>query len=204
MKIYLTRHGQDLDNARGILNGHRDEPLTDLGKQQALSLAQNIKEHNLQISEILSSPLSRAYQTAKTIADLLELQQPKKIELLIERDFGVMTGKPVNLIEQVCSPEIIKTNTITYFLSPEGAETFPQLITRAKTLLHWVEKQNFPDNILLVTHGDIGKMIYAAFYGLPWQEVLTQFHFGNTEILLLENNSDIGDRHIMKVKQHNH
>lgn len=31
MKIYLARHGQNEDN----LNGHRDVPLTDLGRAQA-------------------------------------------------------------------------------------------------------------------------------------------------------------------------
>jgi probable phosphoglycerate mutase len=34
MKIYLTRHGQNEDNLNGILNGHRDLPLTDLGRDQ--------------------------------------------------------------------------------------------------------------------------------------------------------------------------
>ncbi len=31
LKIYLARHGQNEDNANGILNGHRDLPLTDIG-----------------------------------------------------------------------------------------------------------------------------------------------------------------------------
>lgn len=29
-KIYLVRHGQDKDNADGILNGHRNMPLTEI------------------------------------------------------------------------------------------------------------------------------------------------------------------------------
>lgn len=33
--VGVTRHGQDEDNVRGILNGHRNLPLTDLGRQQA-------------------------------------------------------------------------------------------------------------------------------------------------------------------------
>lgn len=30
--------------------------------------------------------------------------------------------------------------------------------------------------ILLVTHGDIGQMIYAAYYNLDWKDVLQLFH----------------------------
>lgn len=43
LNIYIVRHGQDEDNQNGILNGHRDMPLTELGKTQAQQLAQKIK-----------------------------------------------------------------------------------------------------------------------------------------------------------------
>ena len=43
-KIYLTRHGQDEDNEKGILNGHRDMPLTDIGLSQADEVSQKIEE----------------------------------------------------------------------------------------------------------------------------------------------------------------
>ena len=39
LNIYVARHGQDQDNSNGILNGHRDEPLTELGRQQAKDVA---------------------------------------------------------------------------------------------------------------------------------------------------------------------
>ncbi|MBP7769257.1 histidine phosphatase family protein, partial [Candidatus Saccharibacteria bacterium] len=39
MSIYIARHGQNKDNAEGILNGHRDRPLTELGRRQAMELA---------------------------------------------------------------------------------------------------------------------------------------------------------------------
>lgn len=44
LNIYLARHGQDGDNIRGILNGHRDEPLTAKGVEQAREVADKIKE----------------------------------------------------------------------------------------------------------------------------------------------------------------
>ena len=40
MKIYLARHGQDKDNENGILNGHRDTALTELGLSQAKEIAE--------------------------------------------------------------------------------------------------------------------------------------------------------------------
>lgn len=204
LKIYLARHGQNVDNVKGILNGHRDEPLTALGEEQAHSTATYIKEAGLSFDAIYSSPLKRALNTAEIIAFDLGLSQPQIEPNLIERNFGIMTGLPVSKIEEMCAPGIIKTNTITYFLSPDGAETFPQLIERGKKVINDIQNKHSDASVLLVTHGDIGKMIYAAYYGLDWKDVLLSFHFGNCEVLLLSEDSPAPEAHFFKQFQHNH
>ena len=100
--------------------------------------------------------------------------------------------------------DIIKTDTITYFLNPEGAETFPDLVSRAKLLLNEMKEKHSNQTVLLVSHGDIGKMIYATYYNLSWKNVLTQFHFGNSELLLLSEDSHSDDHHVFSIEQHNH
>ena len=59
-------------------------------------------------------------------------------------------------------------------------------------------------NVLLVAHGDFGKMIYAAYYNLDWKSVLLMFHFGNSELLLLSEDSSPEEAHVFKFKQYNH
>lgn len=203
LTIYILRHGQDLDNARGILNGRRNEPLSYVGLSQARQLAKKVRERGLRFDAVYSSPLQRAFQTAEAIIDALGLPKPVLHDGLIERDFGIMTGRPANDIERICAPDIIKTDTVTYFLSPEGAETFPQLVERAQRVLVWIVKSHADGNILLVTHGDFGKMVYAAYYGIEWQNVLMMFHFGNTELLKLSKDSPADESHVFKVQQHN-
>lgn len=204
LKIYLTRHGQDEDNARGILNGRRDRPLTKLGFEQAGVLAEKIKEAGLAFDVIYSSPLVRAHETAKTISRALGMPPPRILGDLIEHDFGVMTGKPINDIEKLCAPDIIKTDPVIYFLSPEGAETYPDLLERGEKIVAWVKDRHADGNILLVTHGTIGKMIYAAYYGFDWRRALTTFHFGNSELLLLSEDSPAETAHVFKAEQYNH
>jgi len=205
MNIYLARHGQNEDNVNGILNGHRDLPLTDLGREQAREAGKLIAEHGLRFDSVYASPLSRALETAQIIAEVASTPAPVVHPLLIERNFGVMSGEPVSRIKELCAPDIIETNTITYFLSPEGAETFPELIARAQALFtELASKHCESQNILLVGHGDMGKMIYAAYYNLPWEQVLTQFHFGNSELLLLSPDSSAEDAHVFTLAQHNH
>ena len=203
LKIYLVRHGQNKDNADGILNGHRDEPLTDIGIEQAHEIAAKLKDIGIVFDKVYSSPLQRAYKTAEIITDAIHLPKPEVVAELIERDFGVMTGKPQSKIAELCVPDILQTDTITYFLKPEGAETFPQLLARATKLLANIRIRHTDGNILLVTHGDFGKMIYAAYYGLNWLDVLKLFHFGNSDTLELSAESLHTDTHVHKITQYN-
>ncbi|MEI6345901.1 MAG: histidine phosphatase family protein [bacterium] len=204
LKIYVARHGQNVDNLKGILNGHRDEPLTEKGVEQAHEVADKIKEFAIIFNAIYSSPLIRALETAKIISGTLGMSSPQKENLLIERNFGIMTGRMISEIETMCEPHIIKTDTITYFLNPEGAETFPDMMNRAEVLLNKIKSVHQSGSILLVCHGDIGKMIYATYYGLDWKTVLTQFHFGNCDLLLLSEDSPAEEAHVFKFEQHNH
>jgi broad specificity phosphatase PhoE len=203
LKIYLVRHGQNKDNAEGILNGHRDEPLTNIGVAQAHEIATKVKDTGIIFDKVYASPLQRAYKTAEIITDAIHLEKPEIMLELIERDFGVMTGKLQSKIMELCSPDILQTDTITYFLKPDGAETFPQLLERANKLLANIRLKHENGNILLVTHGDFGKMIYAAYYGLDWLDVLKLFHFGNSDLLKLSPESHYSDTHVHKIEQYN-
>ena len=58
-EIFIARHGQNEDNANGILSGHRDLPLTGLGRAQACELGEGIRLAGLQFDAVCGSPLSR-------------------------------------------------------------------------------------------------------------------------------------------------
>lgn len=203
LKIYLARHGQDEDNANNLLNGHRDTPLTKIGLKQAQELAAKIKESGLKFDHVLTSPLKRASKTAEIICETMGLPKPEILDLVIERNFGVMTGQPKEKIVEMCKNNLFVTDTINYFLSPEGAETFPDLLKRGQKVKEYLESRFKDGNILVVTHGDFGKMLYASYYNLDWQEVLKLFHFGNSELILLSPDSDATDVHVFKIEQHN-
>ena len=200
VEIFIARHGQNEDNVNGVLNGHRDLPLTDLGKSQAQALADGIQKIGLKFDAVYCSPLSRALETAKIVCASTGHLSPIVYEELIERDFGVMTGKPANDIEKLCYPDIVKTDTITYFLSPKGAETFPDLIERSKRVLNLINTEHKSGKVLLVCHGDIGKMIYTAATDKQWRSVLTDFHFGNGDLIAISGH---GEAHKIKLPQYN-
>ena len=202
LRIYLARHGQDEDNVNGVLNGRRDKPLTQIGIFQAQTLAFSMIDLGLTFDAVYCSPLKRVRQTARISCDNLGIVKPIVLPDLIERDFGIMTGQPIESIPSLSS-DLLVTDTITYFITAEGAETFPSLYNRARRVLAIIRALHSDGSVLLVTHGDIGKMIYAAFYNLEWMKVLSMFHFGNSELLLLEEGLNPEEAHIVKIEQHN-
>ncbi|OCF34027.1 hypothetical protein I316_04373 [Kwoniella heveanensis BCC8398] len=91
MRLFFVRHGQTEDNVRGIIQGHKDTPLNDYGREESRRVAERLK--NAKIVEAWSSPLSRAQETAEII-----LQHHPGIELQLhdgikERCLGSMEGR---------------------------------------------------------------------------------------------------------------
>ncbi len=181
-KIFLVRHGQCTDNAAGILNGRRDTELTELGREQAKLAAEKLRDKGVHI--IYASPLKRTFETAKIIGDALGINEITPHDLLVEREFGFMTGKPVADIPKLVEKVLI-TEKVNYFLEAKGAEDFSALMERSRKLLAEINQLHLDKNILLVTHGDTGKMIRAAYYGWSWEDGLKMSYFDNTEILEL-------------------
>jgi broad specificity phosphatase PhoE len=128
INIYLARHGQDEDNANGLLNGQRNKPLTQQGIDQAEKLSAKIQKAGLDFDVIYTSPLTRAKTTAQIIADQTPNPVIKVLPELIERDFGVMTGKEISSINEMPPSNLLKTEVITYFLEAPESETFPETL----------------------------------------------------------------------------
>jgi len=187
-KIFLIRHGQDVDNKNGILNGRRDKELTKIGRHQAKTVASKLKNYDIQV--IYTSPSKRTHETARIIARELGIKETIVDKSLIERDFGVLTGKPVVDIPKYAN-KILVADGVNYFLDVEGAENFSVLYVRGKKILEKINRKHKNKNVLIVTHGDIGKMIQAAFHSWKWEGGLRTPYFKNMGILELSHKLDI-------------
>ncbi|CAG9569303.1 putative phosphoglycerate mutase protein [Leishmania major strain Friedlin] len=182
--IHVCRHGQDMDNVRGILNGHRDQPLSELGRRQAAAVADKIKESGVNYAAIYSSPLQRALETASAICAAVNVQVQVRADL-IERDFGVLSGKPYADIPKYAGDRVLQGDKVLYFLEVESCETFDKCYERAQGVLADMDAAHAGEHVLLVCHGDIGKMLQAANAKVGWQDGLRLPYFANTEVIEL-------------------
>lgn len=130
--MYIFRHGQTEDNADFIFSGWRDSPLTEKGRQQALVLAEKIKNKN--VGMLISSPQIRAVETMKIAVSLnknakdLEIHTDERIK---ERSYGILQGK--NKLElQLESPELLKKIRRSFDYQPENGESIKMVCDRVR------------------------------------------------------------------------
>lgn len=175
--ITLLRHGESLGNVEARWQGQAEFPLTDRGREQAQVLAERWKEEQIQFDYVISSPLSRAKETAEIIASTLNL----KIEfdpLWLERDNGDFSG--------LTSHEVRQNFQHPEFITPYDAvggdgEGDWELFLRAGQALHNLLRRP-PAKYLIVSHGGLLNQFMHAIVGITPQanNAGTRFRFNNT------------------------
>jgi phosphohistidine phosphatase len=73
--LYLLRHGEAGKGMAGAGGNSGDVLLTIVGREEIAIIARSVKDLNLKISAIVTSPLKRAVQTAKIIAKVLAMEK---------------------------------------------------------------------------------------------------------------------------------
>ncbi|MGM9522576.1 MAG: histidine phosphatase family protein [Oscillospiraceae bacterium] len=94
MYIYLIRHGETEWNRQNRIQGRENIPLSESGREQARRCALALSK--MRLSAVIASPLSRAVETAEFIAELTGAPIETD-ERLIERDFGSVSGRVVDI-----------------------------------------------------------------------------------------------------------
>lgn len=149
-KLYLTRHGETEWNDRGVMQGWNDSPLTELGEKQAFWLGERMKD--LEIDVIYSSPLGRAYNTAKII------KGNRDIEIIAHNGLKEMNIGPWEGLNQ---EEIMAINSENYYnfwnvpskyIKAETGENFYEIVDRSSKAINEILEKEKGKRILIVTH----------------------------------------------------
>lgn len=188
-RIILARHGQDEDNAKQILNGRRNAPLTTLGVVQAYELADNLrKADGLNIKHVFSSPFQRAVKTADVCSKILCVPHTV-LDCLIERSHGILEGHPYSDIPLLAKAYKVAYG-FTYVLEVEGGEGYPELCKRAKDVLSEIRNKmaelHIFGDVLVISHGAISRAMTIVHQGLTHNEIFNATSFTNCEFRVLE------------------
>ena len=162
--IIFLRHGQAENNTKRILAGRTEGvPLTKIGIEQAEQIGKYLKP--IDISAIYSSPIERANNTAKIVAESNSIDY-KLDERLTELDMGKFTRMPYDEIFAKHGNVFLKFYSNDPIISEYNVETFPHVQKRVMDMLDYTIKKHDQENVLLVTHMDPIKSVIAKVIDL--------------------------------------
>jgi len=149
VRVYLLRHGQALSN----LDPEPDLPpeqldhLTDLGKGQAEQAAAALAGRGIQV--VLTSPASRARETAERIAKALKLDAPRVEPRLQPLQLGrTREGKALDWDARIAEWDAGRDPI------PPAGESMEQMSDRVASLVAALARQG-AGSVVLVAHGEV-------------------------------------------------
>lgn len=172
MELYVVRHGQTIVNVKELINARNIIGINRVGKQQANIAAEQMEK--VKIDLIFCSPLRRTKQTCK----IINKNKVKVIydDRLLERNSRSMQFKDA---EKLDIEEWYNVNKTIVYKNSEG---FRSILDRVKKFLEEI-KEKYPDkSILIVTHGDVCKAIYAYLNNVTDAKEINLSGQGNCEI----------------------
>ena len=152
--FYMMRHGQTEANAARVMAGHRDSPLTALGRAQAVDARRVVESLNVKPEAIFHSNLSRARDTALIINQALNVELFEDPDLA-ELHAGDLEGESYDKCKALF-------NSWPRVLNGEDPKNFFKRVKRGKTRA--LSGSNDP--VLIVCHGGVMRA-FGALYNLP-------------------------------------
>jgi broad specificity phosphatase PhoE len=169
MRLVLVRHGQSVGNVEQRIQG-ADDPLTDLGRQQAEAAGRRLADR-ADITHLYASNLDRAFETASIIGRHLGLE-PQAVPGLAEIDAGVAAGLLwSDWADQnpAIAARILDAASRSPYETWEGGESGQDMADRVLAALDVIVTQHLgtDDVVVVVSHGGPLAWIAAKYYGDP-------------------------------------
>lgn len=191
-RILLVRHGETAWNVAGRVQGHLDEPLNALGREQAGRLAAALAGREV-LDAIYSSDLARALQTAQAVADGMGRTVLPQASLR-ERNFGRFQGLRFAEVSRQWPEEAERwRRRDPDWSAPQGGESLLQLRQRILAAVDALAGRHLGQHIGIFTHGGVLDIMYRAATGLDLQAART-WQLGNAAINRLLWTPDSGLR----------
>ncbi|MCS7031011.1 MAG: histidine phosphatase family protein [Gloeomargarita sp. SKYG116] len=195
-RIYLVRHGETDWNRQGQFQGQKDIPLNDQGQRQAEQTRQLLA--NVALDFAVSSPLSRARQTAEVI---LQSHPGVSLELLPdlqEISHGLWEGKFHHQVEAEFPGMLAAWHTHPETVQMPQGENLSQVWERAGRAWHKIITCYEGQQGLVVAHDAINKAILCQLFHLG-PERFWLFKQGNGAISVIDYPEGAGGPPVLQM-----
>jgi broad specificity phosphatase PhoE len=167
--VTLVRHGETESSKGRIYSGRRDIPLTELGREQARSAAEQLA--GCGIDAVYTSPLVRARDTAEAIAEATGAAltvEPR----LIEVDYGAFEGLDRPAARAKLGRAFVDWRADPFGKTIPGSEPLAAALERARAAT--ADALAAHDHPVLVAHQGILRIVLIALGELAPQDYFTK------------------------------
>lgn len=185
LRIYFMRHGETVWNTERRYQGMTDIELSETGRRQAEIAATRFR--NIKIDKIYSSPLKRAMETARPIAEEKGLEINAE-ENFREIHFGEWEGMTVPDLRAKYGEAYDNFIREPHNYGFPGEGNIDNVIKRLKPGIDRI-LQNDDGNVLIVSHGGIIRLMIMYIMGLD-NSWFTKTWIDNTAISIIEMKKD--------------
>jgi len=165
MLLILVRHGETESNRERLALGREDVPLNERGRRQAAALTASLA--GVPATAIYASPLRRAVETARPLAEALGLEVQVDDDL-IEMAVGDLEGlSPRELSERYGDFLREWFSTQAGNLRMPGGESLQDVQDRAWAAIERLRERHPEETVVVVTHNFTIHAILCRALGLP-------------------------------------
>lgn len=182
-KIYLIRHCEADGNTRGVLQGRSDCDISGNSAKQ-LDLV-SLRLRNVPFDAFYSSPLKRAYKTARAINQYHNLTihtDPR----LTEIDMGKWEGRSWASIEEENPAMLTVWNENPGNFQAPGGESIRQVCERMWAAASDISRENPGKTICITSHGCAIRSFLCRALGKPLSEMNEIPWCDNTAVTVVE------------------
>ena len=158
-RIVAIRHGETAWNVEARLQGQLDIPLNAVGRRQAATLADALRDEGL--AAVFASDLGRAWDTAGALAGPLGLPLVAERDLR-ERGFGTLEGLTRQQIDRDLPALARRWHSREPDFAPAGAESLRLFQARCLAAVERLAAAHAGQAIALVSHGGVLDCLYRA------------------------------------------
>ncbi len=164
--LYIVRHGETVWNTRDRMQGVKDSPLTDKGKEHAERMGKKLKELDVDFSALYTSDLGRAYETAALISNSIGIEITSD-ERLRERNMGVFEGHSWDYVRENYKEDfaLLVSDDDNYRI-PEG-ESRGEYRDKVVSFMEFIAEKHEGENILAVTHRGFINFFLRIILNIP-------------------------------------
>ena len=166
-RIIAVRHGETAWNVDARIQGQLDIPLNLKGRWQAQRVARALAGRG-PVAAVYSSDLSRARDTARSIAEATGLEVVTEPGLR-ERAFGGFEGQTFTELEASWPAQTTRWRQRDPDWTPPGGESLTCVRDRVVQITHALAQRHIGEQIVLVSHGGVLDALHRAATGLDLQ-----------------------------------